>query len=304
MNNNSKIGLVTVLYNSVEVLEGFFQSLSKQTFKNFILYVIDNSPNDDALNEAKKLATFYNIPSEFINNNANLGVAKGNNQGIELSLKNNCDYVLLLNNDIEFPENTIFDMLKYAEEKNESIIVPKIYYYGTNKLWMAGGHISKWKGTTVHRGDKEEDIGQYNKIEYTNYGPTCFMLIHKDIFKTVGRMDEKYFVYYDDTDFIWRANKLGYKIVYFPKSIVNHKVSFSTGGGESLFSIYYMHRNRVIFICNNLSLFFIFTSFSYVILSRIYKYFYSTKEEYRTILKGLYDGIKEACKYDFKRLND
>ena len=93
MNNNSKIGLVTVLYNSVEVLEGFFQSLSKQTFKNFILYVIDNSPNDDALNEAKRLATIYNVPSEFINNNANLGVAKGNNQGIELSLKNNCDYV-------------------------------------------------------------------------------------------------------------------------------------------------------------------------------------------------------------------
>lgn len=292
MNNSSKIGLVTVLYNSVEVLEGFFQSLSKQTFKNFILYVIDNSPNDDALNEAKRLATIYNIPSEFINNNANLGVAKGNNQGIELSLKNNCDYVLLLNNDIEFPENTIFDMLKYAEEKNELIIVPKIYYYGTNKLWMAGGYISKWKGTSPHRGDTEEDIGQYDEIEYTNYAPTCFMLIHKEIFKTVGMMDEKYFVYYDDTDFIWRANALGYKIVYFPKSVVNHKVSFSTGGGESSFSIYYGTRNRIYFIRKNFCLFYKLISLSFLHISRIVKYYKYNIEQRESMVLGIKDGWK------------
>ena len=200
-----------------------------------------------------------------------------------------------MNNDIEFPENTIYDMLKYAEEKNESIIVPKIYYYGTNKLWMAGGHISKLKGTSPHRGDTEEDIGQYDEIEYTKYAPTCFMLIHKDIFKTVGMMDEKYFVYYDDTDFIWRANTLGYKIVYFPKSIVNHKVSFSTGGGESSFSIYYGTRNRVYFVFKNFNFIFRNIALFYFLLTRFIKYFgydEENKQKFKLAIKDCLSLIK------------
>ena len=147
MTNEPKIGLVTVLYNSIEVLEDFFQSLVNQSYKNFILYVIDNSPNDDVLNEAIRLSNKFNINSVFINNNANLGVAKGNNQGIEQSLKDNCEYVLLLNNDIEFAQDTIKDLVEYTVKNDVSIIVPKIHYHNTNKIWTAGGHISKLKGT-------------------------------------------------------------------------------------------------------------------------------------------------------------
>lgn len=290
-----KIGLVTVLYNGIEVLEGFFESLSRQTYKNFILYVIDNSPNEVALDEAKQLASKFNVPSEFIYNNANLGVAKGNNQGIELSLENNCEFILLLNNDIEFDKNTIRDMIEYAEKNSESIIVPKIYYHGTNKLWMAGGHISKLKATSPHRGDKEEDIGQYDKIEYVGYAPTCFMLIHKEVFKTVGIMDEKYFVYYDDTDFVWRANKLGYKIVYFPKSTIGHKVSFSTGGGESNFSIYYLNRNRIFFIRKNFYFFYNLTSLLFLFSTSLVRYFIYDKEQKKIILSAIKDGLFTKC---------
>jgi GT2 family glycosyltransferase len=292
MSKEPKIGLVTVLYNGKEVLEGFFKSLGKQTYKNSILYVIDNSPNKEAFDLAKKLAKDHNINAEFVYNNANLGVAKGNNQGIELALKDKCEYVLLLNNDIEFDANTIENMVTFAEENNEEIMVPKIYYYGTNKIWMAGGHISKLKGTTPHRGNMEEDLGQYDNIEYINYAPTCFMLIKKNVFENVGLMDEKYFVYYDDTDFVWRANKKGYKILYYPKVIVYHKVSFSTGGGESLFSIYYLTRNRIYFIKKNFSLFYRFISLSFFYTTRGIKYFLYNREQKNSLLQGLKDGAK------------
>lgn len=287
-----KIGLVTVLYNGIEVLQGFFESLSKQTYHNYILYVIDNSPNDDALTEAKKLSNSFGINSVFINNNDNLGVAKGNNQGIIQSLENDCDYVLLLNNDIEFSENTIKDMVIYAEENNEKIIVPKIYYYGTNKLWMAGGYFSKYKGSTPHRGEGEEDNGQYDEIIYTEYAPTCFMLITKDVFSKVGFMDEKYFVYYDDSDFVWRANKKGYKVVYLPETIIQHKVSFSTGGEESLFSIYYTTRNRIYFIKKNFNFFYKLTSLCFFYATRVVKYFLYSNEQKKSLLNGLKDGRK------------
>lgn len=282
-----KIGLVTVLYNGIEVLEGFFQSLATQTYKNYTLYVIDNSPDDIALDEAKRLSKLYNIESVFINNNDNLGVAKGNNQGIEKALNDECEFVLLLNNDIEFSETTIKGMLHHAVQNHENIIVPKIYYYGTNKIWMAGGYISKLKGISPHRGDGEEDTRQYDNIEYINYAPTCFMLIHQEVFKNIGLMDEEYFVYYDDTDFVYRANEKGYKIVYYPAETVEHKVSFSTGGGESLFSIYYGNRNRVIFIKNNFSFFYKVISLSFFYLSRVFKFISYNKDKREALIKAL-----------------
>lgn len=39
----AKIGLVTVLYKCDEVLPDFFKSISIQTHKDYILYLIDNS---------------------------------------------------------------------------------------------------------------------------------------------------------------------------------------------------------------------------------------------------------------------
>ena len=42
-----KIGIVTITYNSANVLSGFIESVFSQTYKNFILYVVDNSSKDD-----------------------------------------------------------------------------------------------------------------------------------------------------------------------------------------------------------------------------------------------------------------
>ena len=65
-------------------------------------------------------------------------------------------------------------------------------------------------------------------------------------------MDKKYFVYFDDTDFVWRATKCGNeKLYYVYKSVIHHKVSFSTGGGASLFTQKIMFRNVVYFTLKN-----------------------------------------------------
>lgn len=52
----NKIGIVTVLYNSESVLSDFFTSLEQQTYKNFILYVIDNASPDNSLQIAREMA--------------------------------------------------------------------------------------------------------------------------------------------------------------------------------------------------------------------------------------------------------
>lgn len=300
MKVEKKIGLVTVLYNSESVLEGFFNSIKIQAYSNVELYIVDNNSTDNSVEVTKKLCEDLKIYYEIIENNENVGVAKGNNQGIEIGLKRNCDSILLINNDIEFKEDTISVMVNKMSEVGCKIIVPKIHYFGTNKIWYAGGKIIRSKGLTVHYGDKVQDTGQFDKDGFVDYAPTCFMIIDKEVFEKVGLMDEKYFVYYDDTDFIYRALKNGYKIYYNYKSLVLHKVSVSTGGTTSLFSIYYLYRNRLYFINKNLKGLNYIVSNCFYYLSNIKAKLFFSKEIYMKIVEAKKSGKRISKEYKDK----
>ncbi|WP_420223954.1 glycosyltransferase family 2 protein [Pigmentiphaga litoralis] len=288
-----KVGVVTVLYNSTDVLEGFFSSLSQQVDVTIKLYVIDNSPTDEGFQLSRHLAKQHGIDTTLVYNNGNLGVAKGNNQGIELALADNVDYVVLSNNDIEFSNPAMINgMIADMSLVGARAAVPKMLYYGTRKIWCAGGSISKLRSGSPHRGDLEDDVGQYDVSEFTEYAPTCFMILRRDVFQDVGLMDEDYFVYYDDTDFVWRMNKCNTPILYVPRFELFHKVSFSTGGNESLFSLYYVTRNRLFFARKNLPIPYRWIAVCYTIGAMGIKSFKFDKMQRSRVYKALVDGLK------------
>lgn len=152
-----KIGLVTVLYNSDEVLEGFFRTVSSQDNKNYCLYIIDNSANENTDKLIDSLLQKFPVSSYIhLKSNANIGVAAGNNIGIQKALEDGCSHVLLLNNDIEIPQSFLLkELLDLSEKKDESLIVPKIFYYPGGKIWMAGGYMDKFRALGVHYGYKK-----------------------------------------------------------------------------------------------------------------------------------------------------
>jgi GT2 family glycosyltransferase len=290
---SARVGLVTVLFNSAGVLPDFMQSLAGQSYADYWLFIIDNSLDELSSAAAQQLIArhgFQNIT--LIKNAGNLGVAAANNQGIERSLAMGCDYVLLLNNDIEFKDRDLLaKMVALADARQEKLMVPKIYFHDSGRIWCAGGDLSNWKGTTTHRGEGEADAGQFDADGYTVYAPTCFMLIHKSVFAAVGLMDEKYFVYHDDTDFVWRANRAGFRIYYFAEGQVRHKVSSSTGGNLSPFSIYYGERNRIYFIRKNYSLPVQALAFSYYFLTRPLKWRLLRQPLRQSFFSGMRDGF-------------
>ena len=247
------IGIVTVLYNSGPVLEDFFQTLNLQTYKDFILYIVDNKSSDNSLSEAKRLAETVDFQCVMMPQDENGGVARGNNIGIKAALEDKCDYVLLANNDIVLEKDTIEKLLEGLLRKKATLAVPKIYFWNTDKiLWTAGGKFLIFKAITCQFGFGETDLGQYDRDVQIGYSPTCFMLIDSNVFQRVGMMDEKYFVYYDDTDFVWRSLYNEHEsLYYFYESRLYHKVSFSTGGEQSDFYLKYMSRNRVYFALKN-----------------------------------------------------
>lgn len=292
------IGIVTVLYQSDDVVADFFASLALQSDVDFKLYVIDNSPKPVALEHCKQLAAKYGIAAEFVFNDANLGVAKGNNQGIELALRDGCRYVLLANNDTEFGSGTLAALLAPMRE-NETVITPKLLYPGPERLiWYAGGRIDSWTMRTPHIGMLQPDRGQYDQVQYTDYAPTCFLLIDAKLFATIGLMDERYFVYYDDTDFIWRLRQSKVRIRMVSSAIVIHKVATSTGGARSPFTVYFSNRNRIYFIRKHFHGLRRFVALSYTLLTRIPSALRLPKPVAARLWAGIRDGFKAPASID------
>src|SRR5690606_5171613 len=228
MNQNrdcAKIGLVTVLYHSDDLLPGFFKSLSRQQFDGYHLYLIDNTPTADTKRLIDSLAREHPIEKlTYVPNDRNRGAAQGNNQGIELSIRDGNRYSILLNNDIEFEQADLLARIyEQAEQNNEVMIVPKILFFDSRKIWMAGGKFLKWRGYTAHIGTCDDDRPDYDVPGYVDYAPTTFMLIANRLFEEVGLLDPAYFIYFEDTDFVFRAGRCEYQIFYMPQLVVFHK---------------------------------------------------------------------------------
>ena len=223
-----KIGLVTITYNSAEVLKPFLDCVWKQTHKNIILYVVDNSSKDSTI---KILSAESDNRLVLIKNDNNYGVAKANNKGILKAIEDKCDQVLIINNDVEFETTLVEKLLKVQAGHKCSLVSPKMMYFDDpENIWYAGSWFNKSKGyLPLHRGMRELDKGQYDKIVEVEYAPTCCLLAKKEVFEDVGLMNEKYFVYFDDTDFSYRVWKDGrHKILYFPFVEFYHKVGSLT----------------------------------------------------------------------------
>ena len=243
MVNMAKVGIVIVNYNGEKFQNECIASLKKMDYQDYEVIVVDSGSTDNSIKILRE-----NYPDvHILKQNNNVGVAVGNNIGIDYSIKCGTEYTLLMNNDVELDYKMLSIMLENADE--HTVVVPKIYYYNPSDiLWFAGGKMNWREATGEHIGLGERDEEQYNKIREIDYSPTCCMLIHNSIFRKIGKVEEKTFMYFDDTDLCVRIIDSGNKIKYIPMAKMWHKVSSSSGGEKSKYFVYYNTRNHFYFM--------------------------------------------------------
>lgn len=194
------------------------------------IFVVDNGSRDESVGALRQE---FGDQITLIETGANLLFAGGNNVGIEQALSSACDAVLLLNNDTLIEPSTLQLLFEAAQRHPASLLCPKILYAtDVKRLWYAGGI---WKGGRIaHRGIREQDYGQYNQEERTQWGTGCALWIPRGVIEKVGKLDDDFKLYYEDVEFCLRANSFGVETVYVPTSRVWHKVSASLGGHGSV----------------------------------------------------------------------
>ncbi len=248
-------------FNGLKNTLACLESLRNIKIDNFKLtIVVVNNSSKEELN--LRSGSLGNIPLAVIENNKNLGFSGGHNVGIRYSLENGADYVVILNNDTYVDGSFLGELLKIAEEDDEiGILSPKIYFasgfeyhgdrYSKNELgkvfWYGGGEMDWDNVIGKNRGVDLVDKGQFDNIEEMEMATGCCMLIKKEVFESIGLFDEKYFLYYEDSDLSMRAKRKGFKVMYVPNSIIWHKNAGSAGGSGSALQDYYITRNRLLF---------------------------------------------------------
>ncbi len=234
------ISIIILNWNGKKITEECINSLMPQINKNFEIIVVDNGSTDGSLKYLGK--KFPNI--KLIQNKENLGYSEGNNIGVKNSKGK---FILILNNDVIVDKNFLKEIWKNKNKAN--ILGVKNYYYNhKNILWSVGSKVNKFTMKASLIGNREKDIGYYDH----NFTPPQItgsaMLIDKKVIENIGFLDKTYFCYYEETEWQTRAKNAGYTTSWIPKAKLWHRVGFSTGGGRTPLSAYYLVRNRGYFI--------------------------------------------------------
>jgi hypothetical protein len=114
------------------------------------------------------------------------------------------------------------------------------------------------------RGFLERDAGQYAAPEEVFAWCGGAVLLSTRYLRDVGIFDDRYFMYYEDTDLAWRGRLAGWRYCYVPESVVRHEHAASSKEGSSLF-MHYVERNRFLTLARNAP-WSMFTEASYVYL--------------------------------------
>ena len=232
--------IVLVNWNGKEVTLDCLLSLSKVTYPDFRIVVVDNASSDGSV--AAINTRFPDV--RVLTMSSNLRFAGGNNAGMTSAISAGAELLLILNNDTTVaPDFLSMLVSRMQSDPRAGMVVPKIYYHGDpTRIWFAGGEVSYWTGTMKHTGIREVDRGQYDTSHEIEYATGCAILVRRSVVERVGMLDESFYIYGEDADWSRRVRLAGFTIVYEPSAKVWHKLSVATGGNLSLYKM----RNKFI----------------------------------------------------------
>lgn len=232
-----RIAVVIVTYNGLPLTISCLNSLRASTYPNHTIVVVDNASTDGTAGAlARDFPEVHLLPQ-----NENLGFTGGSNLGIDWSLKQSADAVLLLNADAQLDPDALGVMV--ARLGKADIVAPEVRSLENAHRILDEIAWFDWRlGVAGCRAPRQRDPGGLP----SRIASGCCLLVARRVFETVGLLDEEFFLYFEDVDFVVRAQMAGFDLVREPKAVVYHPdASSMEGTAPSALKIYYNTRNRL-----------------------------------------------------------
>lgn len=241
------VSVITLNWNGERFLRKLLPILESQTYPRdrYEVIVVDNySTKDDSRNFVRK-----NFPNaRLIENDHNAGFTGGMNLGMK---ETRGDYIVLINNDTQPKNNWLAELVTCAQRHKAGGVVPKLLFAN-----RGGGKIINNAGSVLHpdRPWPVEEIGAGQKdgpkfskeIEISALCGTS-PLYSRKMLEDIGLFDKHFFMYFEDSDLSWRAQKAGWKFYYCPTSVVSHEHTASSGEFTPFWT-FHVTRNRLLLL--------------------------------------------------------
>jgi GT2 family glycosyltransferase len=234
------------------------------------ILLIDNASEDDSVAKLQnylkdKEVSFVTIALEalyrlddnksrviLVLSDKNLGFAGGNNALLKYALlQKQAIFAWLFNNDAITAKDALQKMVEKMKEKEKTFIVGSVIldfdkpdiiqscgvkYYpflGVSKLILKGADWSKTDQKNL----------PLSEIDF-QHGAS--LLVRLSLLKEIGLMDERFFLYFEEQDWQYKARDKGYGNELATESLIYHKGSVSTSNKKHLF-FYYYNRSAILF---------------------------------------------------------
>jgi GT2 family glycosyltransferase len=242
-----KLSIVVICWNDLRVIRDCLRSIYDGTHAtNFEVVVSDNGSVDGSVEFIRKHYPEVRI----VENQQNLGFARGNNAGIRASRG---EYILILNPDTIIRDGALDKLVEFADRHSEAgafgcrVLNPDGTYQVSARLfptvlryWVSALGLSKLSSFFIYeeyprwRGDTERLI---------DWQSGCCVMFRGNLLKRLGGFDEQFFYHFEEVDLCRRVWKAGYPILFTPQAVITHLGGQSVGRFPVRFEIE-KHRSR------------------------------------------------------------
>jgi GT2 family glycosyltransferase len=238
------VSIIVVTYESAATLPTLWASLRRELQEvkgGSEVLMVDNDSSDDSFAmlmgiaaEAQSQHSPAVVRAEVVRNEHNVGFGRACNLALRQARGR---YVLLLNPDTVVEPGAISKAIAYVDANPDvgilgprirlsdgqldspcrrSFKTPAIYFYklsGLSRLFPRSRRFGRYYLSYLDEtviADVDAVIG-------------AFMLVRREVIDQIGLMDEQFFMYCEDEDWCFRAKQAGWRVVYFPESVVWHR---------------------------------------------------------------------------------
>jgi len=243
-----ELSVIIVSWNTKKLVLDCLESLQSNPARcSTEIILVDNASSDDTAESVRKLYPSVKV----IQNRENLGFAKANNIGMEIS---SGEYVALINSDVVVPLGCLEKMIEYMKQHPDTgMLGPKMilrdgtigqscYRFPTVWSWFCNALAldSLFKGARAF-GDFEMASFPYDSIEDVDVLTGWFWMVRRKALDRVGDLDDRFFMYGEDIDWAKRFHEDGWRVTFYP---VAHAIHYCRASSDRAPTRFYIEKNR------------------------------------------------------------
>ena len=241
-----KILIVIVNYRTATMVVDCLRSLApeRDALPGLKVTVVDSASGDDSVPVLERAidANRWGAWVELIPAAENGGFAAGNNVGIAPALASGDapDFIMLLNPDTIVRPGAIKILAQYLVDHPQVGIVASRLEHLDGEPQRSAFRFYSWISELengLRLGVVSKLLSRWNtappisdQTKATDWACGASLLVRREVFESIGLLDDGFFMYFEEADFCLRANRAGWPCVYEPNARIVHLVGRSPGG--------------------------------------------------------------------------